>query len=63
MNLTLLECISYNKDVILSKFEGITELQKYARNCHQIIKFDEKIWAKKIQKNFLFKIKIKGKIA
>ena len=54
MNLTLLECISYNKDVILSKFEGITELQKYARNCHQIIKFDEKIWAKKIHEKLSF---------
>tara|TARA_B100000242_G_scaffold279724_1_gene238440 strand:+ start:3671 stop:4894 length:1224 start_codon:yes stop_codon:yes gene_type:complete len=61
MNLTLLECISYNKDVILSKFEGITELQKYARNCHQIIKFDEKIWAKKIHEKLSFQNKNKRK--
>ena len=48
MNLTLLESISYNKDIVLSKFEGINEIKNYSQCCNQINIFDEKLWAKKI---------------
>ena len=48
MNLTLLECISYNKEIILNEFEGINEIKKFAKCCTIINKFDEDLWAKKI---------------
>ena len=48
MNLTLLECISYNKDIILSNFEGINEIKNFANCCILINQFDERKWAKRI---------------
>ena len=61
MNLTLLECISYNKDIILSKFEGINEIKNYTKCCHQEIEFDEEIWAQQIDKILLDKSKYKSR--
>ena len=48
MNLTLLECISYNKDIILNEIKEINEIKKFAKCCTIINKFDENLWAKKI---------------
>ena len=61
MNLTLLESISYNKDIILSKFEGINEIKDFAKCCELINLFDEKLWAKKIHKILSSQIKQKNK--
>ena len=62
MNLTLLESISYNKDIILSKFEGINEIKDFAKCCELINLFDEKLWAKKIHKILSSQIKQKTNI-
>ncbi len=56
MNLTLLECISYNKDIILSKFEGINELKNFTNNFTQISEFNERIWAQKINETLSYQI-------
>ena len=50
MNLTLLESISYNKNIILSEFEGINEIKYFSKYCELINVFDEELWAKKINK-------------
>ena len=60
MNLTLLESISYNKDIILSKFEGINEIKDFAKFCELINLFDEKLWAKKIYKILSVKLNKKN---
>ena len=56
MNLTLLECVSYNKQIILGKFEGINEIRNFTNCFTQIDTFDEKIWAEKINEKLCEKI-------
>ncbi|MAR84648.1 MAG: hypothetical protein CL869_00420 [Cytophagia bacterium] len=61
MNLTLLECISYNKEIILSKFEGINEIKRFTKCCTQINEFDSALWANKINKILLERLNKKSK--
>jgi len=46
MNLTLLECICYKKNIIANKFEGINEIIKFADNCTQLDNLNKEIWSK-----------------
>ena len=47
---------SYNKQIILGKFEGINEIRNFTNCFTQIDKFDEKIWAEKINEKLCEKI-------
>tara|TARA_Y100000739_G_C20609014_1_gene467361 strand:+ start:2544 stop:3773 length:1230 start_codon:yes stop_codon:yes gene_type:complete len=46
MNLTLLECICYSKNILVNKFEGTNTMVKFTKLCTQIDLLDEALWAK-----------------
>ncbi len=61
MNLTLLECICYQKNVIAKNFEGINEIIKFSPFCYQIDNLNKEIWSKAINDKLLFIKKTKYK--
>ena len=53
MNLILLECICYKKNIIANKFEGINEIIKFNPFCSQIDNLNKEVWSKSINEKLL----------